>query len=145
MVFLIRFGASPGTGTIAFNTEATVWQRAYRIWQVAQGFALDLAAYPFAVNGGETTSLALNFSAAPAASSLIYSLHAGHEAVVGAYTIPSGHAVGTRVQQSTNLDSKDSYKMLSGAQNNSWTGLDTAKADAGVIVEVLQRQPRHDT
>lgn len=128
-----------GTGTVTATYAGSVFQITMNVLEIPYGFdPATIASYPTVTNGAETTSLALNFGSAPAASSLILTTLGEHGAVAGTYTVPSGHTALDRVQAGSNLDSKGSYKLLSGAQNNSWTGLDTGEANAGVAVEILQ-------
>lgn len=128
-----------GSGTVTPTYAASVFQITLDILEIPYGFdPATIGSYPTVTNTGETTSLALNFGSPPSSDSLIITTLGEHGAVAGAYTIPSGHTALTRVQAGSNLDSKGSYKLLSGAQNNSWAGLDASEANAGVAVEILQ-------
>ena len=127
-----------GSGTVTATYAGDTFQRVMNLLSIATGFDTDIASFPAVTNGGEATSLALNFASAPAASSLILTTLGEHAQVGGSFTVPSGHTALDRVQASTNLDSKGSFRLTGGAQNNTWTGLDSGEADAGVAVEILQ-------
>lgn len=130
---------SPGTGTLRGNLTSSSFNVVAQVFEVSQGYDTTLSSYPDATNGTETTSLALNFSSGPATSSLIFSWSAMTGTAGGTYTEPTGHTPFTSVNEGTNIIAKASYKLLSGAQNNSWTGLDANDATAGIIVEILQQ------
>jgi hypothetical protein len=139
-IYMAVLSGATQNGTITYNTTDGVFNLIQRTAIVTAGFASDPSTYPFITNSGEgSTSLALNLASAPSATSLLYSLAASHGEVTGTFTVPSGHTTLSDEEASgTAVTSKDSYKLLSGAQNNSWTGMDSNDALAGVLVEILQ-------
>ncbi len=131
--------SSPGSGTLRANLAGSCFNLLCAVYEVSQGFGLTLSGYPRVTNGVEDSTMALNFASAPAASSLIFNWTAMTGSPAGSYTAPSGHTAFTAVTETTNLTGKASRKLLSGAQNNSWTSLDPPDATAGIGVEVTQR------
>lgn len=137
-IAMIRADGSPGSGTVTLNHGGSAWNRVVRVLEVPLGFDADPSSYPYDTNEGASTSLALDLGGTPVATSLIVSQLIHHTGNAGSFTIPSGHTGFAAVDQSTNLASKMSYKLLSGAQTQTWTGLDNTEGSVGTSVEVLQ-------
>lgn len=136
-IFYATCGASPGTGTVTCTSRAGTWTNGL-FMEVIEVTGQDTASPvpQTKTNTGASTSLALNFTSTPTATSYCFSncIDGGSSAP----TVPTNFTgLGAGAIPASDWNTKHGEDLGSVAQNNSWTGLGDF-ANAAVAIEVAQ-------
>lgn len=130
-------GATPGTGTVTVTRRAGTFNMGMFV-EFIQINGQKSSPIRQSVKNTQSsgTSLALNFGSSVLSSSYIFS--GVHDSNSTDPTVPSGHtALGNFTMVSGSFRGRNSEKLGSGAQNNSWTALGGFMS-TGIILEIEQ-------